>query len=182
MNSVLEKLSNGDLRSDGMANEVALEVLQSPELLPELILGLDDADPAIRAHAADALEKVAREQPDWMIRHLPCLVRKALTDELPMVRWHMAMIFGCLDPTITAINWIVNTLIQMLGDESIFVRSWVISSLCILGKQVPEKVDDILINLRQMEKYESPAIRSRIRKGVEYLRRPSAHLPADWSK
>ena len=58
-----EMLAVGDLRSDGLASEVAALVLARPELLVDLVAVLNDAHPAAGGHAADALERVSRESP-----------------------------------------------------------------------------------------------------------------------
>ena len=42
MNQVLSWLSGGDLRSDGMANEVADFVLENPTAFEDLFAGLSD--------------------------------------------------------------------------------------------------------------------------------------------
>lgn len=52
MNQLLEWLSGGDLRSDGMANEAADFVLAHPELLGELLAGLDQPEDLIRGRPA----------------------------------------------------------------------------------------------------------------------------------
>jgi len=56
-----EMLAVGDLRSDGLASEVAGLVLARPELLADLVSLLGDVHPAMRGHAADALERVSRQ-------------------------------------------------------------------------------------------------------------------------
>ncbi len=44
MNQLLEWLANGDLRGDGLANEVAGIVRKQPGLMVDLIAGLDHDD------------------------------------------------------------------------------------------------------------------------------------------
>ena len=92
-NQLLDTLSGGDLRSDGMANEI---VLANEELFEDLYDGLGEEDEVVRGRTADALEKVARSRPDLLLDHLQDLIRTAHSDPIAMVRWHLAMILGHL--------------------------------------------------------------------------------------
>ena len=67
MNQLLEWLSGGDLRSDGIPSEVADLVLEQLHLIPDLLEGLEKSEDVIRGRTADALEKVARERWDIWI-------------------------------------------------------------------------------------------------------------------
>ena len=94
MNTILDWLSGGDLRSDGAADQAAEAILQHPELIDDLIAGLDNQDKVIRGRTADALEKIARSRPDLTINHLPVLLSLLKKDTVPMVRMHLAMMLG----------------------------------------------------------------------------------------
>jgi hypothetical protein len=96
MNQILEWLSDGDLRSDSLANEIAGIVIQQPQLFSDLIEGLDHPDGAVRGHTADALEKIGRAHPELLLPHLPRLISISRQDPVAMVRMHLAMIFGHL--------------------------------------------------------------------------------------
>jgi len=48
MNQLLKWLSEGNLRSDGLANQVVNVVIQQPDLIAELVEGLDHPDDPIR--------------------------------------------------------------------------------------------------------------------------------------
>ena len=182
MNTLLERFTGGDLRSDGLANEVADLVVADTNLLPQLLDGLKEPDPLIRARTADALEKVSRVCPKLIIDKLPPLTRLALTDEVPMVRWHIAMIFANLELDEDSSTWVIDILIQMLGDMSVFVRSWVISSLCILGRHVEDKREEIIDNIKCLEDDDSVAVRSRVQNALACLENVEKPLPNGWSK
>ena len=96
MNQVLKWLSGGDLRSDGVLNEVVGFVLANKEMLADLYAGLSAPGEVIRGRTADALEKIARSQPDWAEDRIPDLIEIARADEMPMVRFHLAMALGYL--------------------------------------------------------------------------------------
>ena len=130
-------LGEGDLRSDGLANQVAELLGQRPDLLPDLIDALNSEDPAARGHAADALEKVARTQPKEVMTYLPMLIRAAQRDPVGMVRWHIAMTLGHLAIFPKSIPKALDALVELLSDRNALVRSWAITSLCIISRLYP---------------------------------------------
>lgn len=58
MTNVVDWLRANDMGSDGLSDEAAAFILANPELLEDLLAGIDDQVPAVRARTADALEKV----------------------------------------------------------------------------------------------------------------------------
>lgn len=182
MNQILHWLSNGDLRSDGLSNEVAEAVLQQSHLLPDLLTGLDSQNDVVRGHTADALEKIARSRPDLLAEHLPALIVIAQADPVPMVKMHLAMIFGHLSMYEERTDELVSTLLTLLDDESVFAVSWAIVSLCILAKRYPSQNDQILAKIARLKRHESIAIRSRVGKAVKLLTEAEASFPKGWLK
>ena len=49
MNPILKKLTGGDLRSEGKADEVAKQIIDNPALIPDLLSGLDSDDNLLRS-------------------------------------------------------------------------------------------------------------------------------------
>ncbi len=182
MNQIIEWLSIGDLRSDGQANEAATLALFQPVIFLDLLAGLTNAKDVVRAHAADALEKVSRQKPDLFTDRLDLLIRVARRDDLPMVRWHIAMIFGNLANDETLVDPIIPTLIDMLADESAFVKSWCISSLVIWGRQKSERRQEILAALAPLSRDNSIAVRHRTEKAIQLLLDEQLPIPAGWVK
>ena len=182
MNQILEWLSVGDLRSDGMADEVSTAVLQSPELFDDLCAGLSEPDDIIRGHTADAIEKIARSRPDLIIEHLQELVTLARNDPVPMVKMHLAMTFGHLALYEEQIDTLRSALLDLLDDESVFTKSWAIASLCIIGRIYPQYNQSIVNRISQLQRDSSIAIRSRTGKALNILTNPSASFPKGWIK
>ena len=182
MNKILEWLSVGDLRSDGMANEVSTAVLKSPDLFDDLHAGLSEPNDVIRAHTADALEKVARSRPDLIIEHLQDLVSISRTDPVPMVKMHLAMIFGHLALYEGQIDTLRSALFDLLDDESVFAKSWAIASLCIIGRIYPQESQPIVNRISQLQRDSSIAIRTRAGKALNILTNPSFSFPKGWIK
>jgi hypothetical protein len=179
---ITEWLAGGDLRSDGLANEAANFVLLNPELIGELFLGLDDSDEVIRGRTADALEKVARSRPDLLIDRLDELISVAREDRVPMVGWHLAMIFGHLAGDGEAVESFTPVLLEMLQRQSVFIKSWAIVSLCIVGRLYPRWNHRILDQVSPLQTDPSIAIRSKVGKAIQLLTNPEAPFPKGWVK
>jgi HEAT repeat protein len=182
VNGIRELLSGGDLRSDGLADEAAEYVLENPELFEELLYGLGEADEVIRGRAADALEKVARERPDLFVDRVGDLIAVLECDKVPMVRWHLAMIFGHLAGDKEVVEQVTPKLLALLEDSSVFVKSWAVTSLCIIGRKYPEWRDKVTTQVQLLDSDPSVAIRSRVRKALELLNDDEVTFPKGWIK
>ena len=182
MNQILAWLSGGDLRSDGLATEAAQFVIDNPQIFADLYAGLSEPDDVIRGHTADALEKVARQKPDLLIEHLQEMIDLAGTEQVPVVKMHLAMIFGHLAVYPKVVQQLISALFNLLEDESVFTRSWAIASLCIIGRKYPEEGQRILNRLSQLQGDSSIAIRSRTSKALVILTDPNAQFPPGWIK
>lgn len=181
-NQILSWLSGGDLRSDGLASEAAQFVLGNPHVFEDLFAGLFDPDDVIRGRTADALEKIARDRPDLLINHLQEMIDLAENDPVPMVKMHLAMIFGHLAVYQESLERLISALYDLLADESVFTRSWAISSLCIIGRKYPGECQRIVNRLSQLQADRSIAIRSRVKKALIILTNPNAQFPKGWIK
>jgi HEAT repeat protein len=182
MNHVTEKLSGGDLRSDGMADEVVDFILQNLNMFDLLYEGLSESDDVVRGRTADALEKIARTKPEMLIGCLPELLQVAEKDKLPMVRWHVAMILGHLAVYEDSVGEITQTLLLLLEDRSVFVRSWAIVSLCIIGRKYAENRDAIIDGVTPLMQDRSIAIKSRALKALHLLTSERVPFPKGWIK
>jgi HEAT repeat protein len=181
VNDLLEKLRGGDLRSDGRANEVVEEVLTSPQFLPKVIQGLDEPDDVVRGRTADVLEKISRTAPELLRGLTRKFMDLAAHDEIPMVRWHLVMIFGNIELSQEERDDVVSLLLHLLHDESVFVKSWAIVALCILGLRDEGRREEIIEDIRALKDDESIAIRSKVARAMEVLEFKS-EMPAGWFK
>lgn len=182
MNDLLKMLSGGNLRSDGEANQVAQIVLENPQLLDDLVDGLNVSDDVIRGRTSHALEWIARSQPEWLVPHLRRLIRISRSDPVAMVRWHMAMTFGDMAIFEEHVNELGDCLVHLLDDPSVFVRSWTISSLCIIARVYPERNEAISQHISGYRDDSSIAIRARVRKALDALTNPQKPFPDGWVK
>jgi hypothetical protein len=77
MAKILSKLRGGDRRSIGKVGEVVTAVRKKPDLFKELLTGLFDADPVVRMRAADAMEKISLDNPQFLQPFKTELIRLA---------------------------------------------------------------------------------------------------------
>jgi hypothetical protein len=178
---LLSMLVGGDLRSDGRSNEVVEKVLVDPSLLPELIRGLCVEDDVVRGRAADSLEKVARTHYRLYSPYLPLLLRRAKEDEVYMVRFHLAMLFGYVEVEGEMKTKTVDTLFGLLNDASVFVQSWSIVSLTIIGSNDVHYRAGIIEKIRPLLVSNSIAVQRKAENAIAVLERKQP-LPKGWSK
>lgn len=182
MNPLLAALAGGDIRSDGEANRVADLVAENPGLVDDLTQGLLSTDGVVRARTSHALERLSRSKPELFANYLPLFIRTGKKDREPTVRWHIAMLLGNLTLLRDQKNTITSTLLHMLDDESVFVKSWTIVSLCLIAREYPDKRGRILKRIAPLKEDRSAAIRARARKAVELLMFDGLKFPAGWIK
>jgi hypothetical protein len=181
-NPLFSLLSEGDLTSDGLSDEVVSLVSSNIHLLPELVECLNDPNDALRGHAADTLEKLARSHPEELVVYLPALIRAATHDKVPMVRWHMAMALGHLSIFSEHAPQLAETLFVLLRDGTPATKCWTIVSLCVLARQYPEMTEDILHEVSPLQRSISTALRSKVKQAMQLLTDPASSFPKGWIK
>jgi hypothetical protein len=182
MTSIVEWLAGGDLRSDGAANTVVEAVFNDLALIPEIMAGLDDEREVVRGRCADVLEKVARQHPECFRSHLDKLLGVLKTDEVPMVRWHLAMLLGHVVILREDHDLIAEALLYLVADDSVFTLSWAIVSMCILARVNPAFVQPAQETIRSLGSHPSKAIRAKVRYSLPLLADPSTPFPSGWIK
>jgi HEAT repeat protein len=131
--ALLERLRGGDRRSIGRANAVARAVVRHPQALPELAAGLWHADPVVRVRAADALEKVSREEPTWLTPLRAELLTLAAETTEPELRWHLAQMLSRTGLSGSRRTRLVRILKRYLRDRSAIVRVAAVQGLVDLS-------------------------------------------------
>jgi len=181
LSQIIQWLSGGDLRSDGPSNEVAALVLDNPGLIDELFAGLSHLEDVVRGRTADALEKVARSRPDLLLPYLPGLLEYR-RDPLPVVKMHLAMIYGHLALYEEQVEGLTKALLEMTRDQSVFSVGWAITSLCIIGRKYPAQRQAILQRIASLAHHPSIAIRSKVRNALNLLTNDQTPFPKGWVK
>jgi len=170
MSSLLDKLLGGDLRSIGKADEVIAEILEEPALFYEVFKGIKSSNPLIRMRAADVVEKIAREHPEYLI---PCkeeLLHEVSEIEQQEVRWHVALLFSYLDLTDTEKSIVVDKLLAWANNsKSKIVRVNSLQALADIGRKDSRYRELAIKTLEQAMTGGSPAVVARAKKLLKQL-------------
>jgi HEAT repeat protein len=97
-------LQGGHPNSLGRAEKVVIIVLTDRTRLDELFTCLADPDEVVRMRAADALEKVCRESPEWFVPHVERLLGEVASIEQPSVQWHLAQMLHHVRPVLSDVQ------------------------------------------------------------------------------
>jgi hypothetical protein len=181
MNKIRKWLAEGDLTSDGRANDVVQIINKNPEKIDDLLACLEDQDKVIRGHAADAIEKVGREKPEIYLPYMHILLERAIQDDLPMVQWHLAMLFGHLAIYEALIDPIISVLLDLLTSVSAMTVTWSMASLCIIAKLHPGYSPRVLGEISQFEESTKVSIKSRSRE-IKQILLEDKSIPKHWVK
>ncbi len=167
---ILAMLAGGDRRSIGRVPEVVAAVLGEPALLAELIAGMTHGDPVVAMRAADAAEKVTAERPEWLAAYKDQLLGPVAASAQQEVRWHVAQMLPRLALSGDERARAAAALIGYLGDRSAIVRTFALDALAQLAADDEELRGRVLPLLRDAERSESAAVRSRVRRLLAKLR------------
>lgn len=158
--SLLARLSGGDRRSTGRADEVAAAAVIDPALVPVLVELLRHADPVVRMRAADALEKASRRSPHLLFPHSDVLPREIGGMEQQELRWHVAPMLPRLPLDATQLSEAVTVLKSYLGDPSRIVVVEALSALAAMTERAPSLCAWLVPELERAVVQGAPAVRT----------------------
>jgi hypothetical protein len=175
MHSILKKLVGGTRRSLGHTNQIVTEVLSRPRLFSHLVAALTSDDEVLRMRAADAIEKISAQRPDFLgpfKKNLFALAAGSAAPSLQQeVRWHLALILPRLKLTSTERALTTDLLFEYLRDKSIIVKTHALQSLADLAASDPHLKLRVLPILHATAETGSAAQRARARKLLQWLSR-----------
>ena len=169
-NSLLELLKGRDRRSIGRANDVVERVLAEPQRFKEVFEGMLDDDPIVRMRAADAVEKITAQRPEYLIPYKEALIGQVAHSRQQEVRWHAAAMFSRLPLTPQERRQVLAILENYLDDKSKIVKTFAMQALADLALQDSRLKPSIIERLKQLTRDGSPAMQSRGRKLLEKLK------------
>jgi hypothetical protein len=161
---ILLLLRGGDRRTIGRADEVVAIVSKDPGLFPELIAGLWSEDSLVRMRAADAAEKVTRENPELLRpykKELLGLMAEAGEQEL---RWHLAAMVPRLPLNPAERKLTVSLLNGYLEDRSSIVKTFALQGLADLAQDDASLRPKVIEVLREATRSGTAAMKARSRK------------------
>ena len=164
MKSILSKLKGGDLRSIGRSAEVVKDVLENPTLFGDLFAGLLHSDRVIRMRAADAIEKITREHPEWLQSWKQVLLQRVALFEYKEVRWHIAQLLPRLKLRPTEREAAVRILMGYLEDKSSIVKTFSMQALVDLATQDERLTEEVKAIIERLTRTGTPAMKSRGRR------------------
>ncbi len=168
--NILDKLKGGDLRSTGRSDEVVADVLADPALFDALFRGILAADPLVRMRAADAVEKISANRPDYLRPYKRVLVEQVVEIEQQEVRWHVAQMLPRLEWSQEEQAAIVEILLGYLNDESKIVKTFTMQALADFAARDAKLRPQIVALLEELTETGSPAMKSRDRKLLTRLK------------
>jgi hypothetical protein len=172
--NILALLTGGDRRSIGRSDQVAAMVSKEPRLFPKLIAALWSENPLIRMRAADAAEKVTRNNPELLQpykKELLGLTAEATEQEL---RWHLAAMVPRLLLNAKERQLAVSLLHRYLEDRSSIVKTFALQGLADFAAQDHCIRSTVMETLRQAARNGTAAMKARSRKLLLRLERDSS--------
>jgi hypothetical protein len=170
MQSVLDRLRGGDLRSKGAADEVARQAAENPSLVAEIVAGLKADEPVVRMRCADALEKVTRRRPEYL-EHLRWHIREMLHPDQPKeLLWHLVQMSPRVRWEREELAQVFEAVRTCLSSPSSIVKVSAMQALWALTHQAPERRGEVRELVAKLSRNGTPAMKAR---AAKLLREPA---------
>jgi hypothetical protein len=162
--SILRLLEGGDRRTIGHSDRVVAILSDHPKLFPKLIAGLWSADYLVRMRAADATEKVTRQNYGLLQPYKKELLGLMTESQDQELRWHLAVIVPRLLLTDRERALAVSSLISWLEDRSSIVKTYALQGLADLAQHEPGIRGRVVEILSEATRNGTAAMKARGRK------------------
>lgn len=171
LHPLLLQLAGGDRRSIGAADKVAQAVLAEPELFAVVLAALELPDPVLRMRAADVVEKVTRQRPDWLQPYKEQVLAIAAASAQAEVLWHVAQMLPRLTFTAAERERVYALLTGFLDDRSQIVRVTALQALADLAVAGGDEARrrQVVSLVRAQVAAGGPAVRARGRRLLKQL-------------
>jgi len=165
--SFVEMLAvGGKSNSLGEVVDVIELVLHDKSRLDELYECLFNEDAWLRMRAADALEKVCRQHPEWLLPYVDKLHDDFATGAQPSIQWHMAQIYRQVDLTKdqkrVAIAWLKGLLSTKEVDWIVAANA--MATLAQFAKDGSLPITELIPLLKVQQEHKSNAVVKRANK------------------
>jgi hypothetical protein len=165
MKSFSAVLQGGDRRSIGRSDAVIAAVKREPARFAELWDCLTDGDPLVRMRAADALEKLSRDDPSALATYKDVLLARTPDDGTAEVRWHLIAMTSRLSLDAREAKGVAAYLERCLRDDpSRIVKVAALQAAADLRSRHPELDDPFRDMLDWACSSPYPSVRARARK------------------
>ena len=157
----------------GRSDEVAALVAKNPRLFPRLMEGLWSENLLVRMRAADAAEKVTRENRE-LLRPFKSELLGLMADTTQQeVRWHLAAMVPRLAMNAKERQVAISLLNGYLEDRSSIVRTFALQGLADLAQDDPNMRSGVIEVLREATRTGTAAMKARSRKLLVRLEKPN---------
>lgn len=156
----------------GRAEEVVQIVLNDQSRLEELYQCLFEDDAWLRMRAIDALEKVCRIHPQWLLPYLDRLLSDVASNNQPSIQWHLAEIFNEIELTTTQRTRATKLMKHNLADVSVdwIVAANTMTTLTQFAQDGHLPVSDVVSLLKIQQDHHSKAVVKRATKLLDLLK------------
>lgn len=117
--------TGGHANSLGRVDEVIATVLGDQSRLEELYMCLFEDDAWVRMRAADALEKICRSHPDWLLPYIDRWARELAASDQASIQWHLAQIYREVPLNDAQKNQAVHWLAALLSQKDV---DWIVAA------------------------------------------------------
>lgn len=150
----------GKTNSLGRVNEVIDTVLRDKKRLDELYGCLFADDAWVRMRAADALEKICRQQPSWLSPFIDRIQADFAETTQPSLQWHIAQIYAQIPLTqpqkTRAIAWLRKLIATK--DADWIVSANAMETLAQFTDDGSVSYEDFIALVKTQQRHKSPAV------------------------
>ena len=164
-------LAGGDRRSIGRADEVAALALAGELPFGAVFAAMFEEDPVVGMRAADAVEKVSAQRPDWLRPFKVEFLAGLAEFRRPEMRWHAALMLPRLGLTADERDTLaMPILLEYLRDRSRIVQAFALQALADFARMDTALRPQVLALLDEALRTGSPAVKARCRRLLAGLR------------
>ena len=157
-------LAGGDRRSTGRADELVDAVVRGQIDVAGIYPAMFDEDEVVRMRAADALEKISAQRPDFLRPYKRDLLDRLPTIVQPEVRWHVAQMLPRLALTDDERDTqAIPVLLGYLQDQSRIVQTFALQALADFAVMDLQLRPRVLALVENAARAGSAAVRARCR-------------------
>ena len=169
-NSLRTLLCGGDRRSIARSKQALALIRAKPNLIPQLARLAADKDWLVSMRAADLLEKLAHERPEWIEPHKRAFIGPLADDEHWEVRLQVVRALPLFSWSPAENKRVVEILLRDAGHPQKFVRAWAVDSLAHFAEKDRGLMPKLHRCLRQFKRSGSKALMSRGRQIIARMK------------
>ena len=161
----------GKSNSLGRVNDVIELVLHDKTNLNELYSCVFNEDAWVRMRAIDALEKICRQHPNWLLPYVDKFQVDLNHSDQPSIQWHLAQIYDQVNLSpkqkLLAIDWLKKLLSSVETDWIVLANA--MQTLVHFTKDNSFSKSDMVSLLKVQQKHKSKSVIKKVNKLLSEL-------------